>query len=274
MWKLNDDCIGGDEWVTWVCIVANATMWCAVLWSDMMRNILTHQHIPQTALAGVETQVTERVHVCRCARVRAYKWGNGRLWCALALQPVCDEFTVRLSSITVDLSIFCFQFALMWKSHQWIFLFASIIPLFWRCVSFVFHGFHASSDSRRIPSFLIDLWVFVDLHLFCWFYWFWEDREEGWAGVVHIDIFYTLRPKNGERGRRPVSEQIAACPREWAGEVEMWAKSSFRRAVKKWCPFRTADGGKTYFPHVRKRWLAGWLAGLAGVGRGAGIVRR
>ena len=57
-----------------------------------MRNVLTHKHIPQTALAGVETQVTERVHVGRKASVHV---------CGRTNEEMDDLECIRVASIFV-----------------------------------------------------------------------------------------------------------------------------------------------------------------------------
>ena len=109
-----------------------------------MRNDLTCKHVPQTLFAGVETKIVEGVHVgtkasvqvcmcagvhhlqvCNCASVQLCMCANVHV-CGRTHEEMddvdvhqscihfCDEFEVRLSSIPVDPSKMCFQFAFVW----------------------------------------------------------------------------------------------------------------------------------------------------------------
>ena len=150
------------------------------------------------------------------------------------------------------------------------------------CFEDVFLLFSMVSMHPVIPVVFHRFWLTCECSLICICFVDFIDSERAGrrAGMEWCTLTYFTRldqKSPTEEEGLDASEQIAACPREWAREVEMWdmlQNRAFAEPSKKWCPFRTADGGKTYFPHVRKRWLAGWLAGLAGVGRGAGIVRR
>ena len=121
--------------------------------------------------------------------------------------------------------------------------------------------------------------IFVCLLIYICFVGFVDSERAGRrAGLEWCTLTYFTRldQKSPREEEGPdVSEQInRSLPTGMGRGSRNVGKIELSQSRQKMITFRTADGGKTYFPHVRKRWLAGWLAGLAGVGRGAGIVRR
>ena len=167
-----------------------------------------------------------------------------------------------------------FQFAFVSGVAQKIFLLALIFHLFWRCVSVVLFGYH---DFLVFPKvfhcFLIDFlnvqWFsFILLILLIL-----RGPGEGldWSGA-HVHILQAKiknRREPGKRHRRQWANRSLLTGK--AREVRMWDMLQNRAfaesSKKKGCPSRIADGRKPYF-YVRKRMLAGWLAGVVGLGGG------
>ena len=185
-----------------------------------------------------------RRHESKCARVRPYKWGNGRFRCAsgvaASLRWIHSTFVFNYSRPVY------FMFPIRINVEVASMMLCTCIKVFKMCFCcFVC----LSLDFQWFPLysivFKIYFCMFIDLHLFCWFRWFWEGREEGWAGLV-LYIFFKKKPKIGEsREEGPdVSEQIAVCSREWPGKskCETCCKIELSKSRQKhWCPLWTAD---------------------------------
>ena len=82
--------------------------------------------------------------------------------------------------------------------------------------------------------------------------------------------FFTSQNQKSERARMKAQttvskSQFAYGKGQGSQNVRHVAKSSFRRVVKKWMSVSDCGRSKTVFFYVRKRWLAGMLAGMAGV---------